>query len=134
MGCICDNEMSETTSDPVSVDDIRFDANGYIPVVSQDLTTGDVLFQGSMTRETLEETLRIGEMVYWSRSRDERWHKGATSGDIQVVREVYVNCEENTLLFKVDQQGKGACHTGNFSCYFRRVETGPFEVDRVEAE
>ena len=111
-----------TSTDAVPMSEIRFDANGYVSVVSQDIATGQVLLIGSMTAETLAETMRIGKMVYWSKSRNERWLKGETSGDVQLVREAYVNCEENTLLFKVEQQGKGACHTGNFSCYFRALE------------
>jgi phosphoribosyl-AMP cyclohydrolase len=110
--------------DSVPMDEVRFSDEGYVSVVSQDIDTGQVLLIGSMTRETLAETMRIGKMVYWSRSRNERWLKGETSGDVQLVREVYVNCEENTLLFKVEQQGKGACHTGNFTCYFRTLDPG----------
>lgn len=114
--------MSDPVVEGVPLSEVRFDKDGYVPVVSQDISTGQVLIIGSMTKESLAETMQIGKMVYWSRSRNERWLKGETSGDIQLVREAYVNCEENTLLFKVEQQGKGACHTGNFSCFFRVLE------------
>ena len=98
--------------------DLKFDDKGLVAAIAQD-TSGKVLMMAWMTEETLRETLETGRMVYWSRSRQERWAKGDTSGDIQVVKEAYYDCEENSLLFVVDQQGKGACATGEYSCFFR---------------
>ncbi|HEX7165614.1 MAG TPA: phosphoribosyl-AMP cyclohydrolase [Acidimicrobiales bacterium] len=98
--------------------DLAFDDRGLIPAIAQD-TDGRVLMVGWMNETTLRETLDIGRMVYWSRSRQERWAKGDTSGDVQIVKEAYVDCDADVLLFVVDQQGKGACATGNYSCFYR---------------
>lgn len=104
----------------MNLPELHFNADGLIPAIAQD-PSGRVLMLAYMTEATVKETLETGRMVYWSRSRQERWAKGDTSGDIQLVREAYYDCEENSLLFIVDQQGKGACHTGEYSCYFRAL-------------
>lgn len=109
-----------TLKDITSLDDLQFDANGLIPAIAQD-TAGRVLMLAWMTRDTLRETLELGRMVYWSRSRKERWAKGDTSGDIQIVKEAWFDCDGDVLLFVVDQQGKGACATGEYSCFFRSL-------------
>jgi phosphoribosyl-AMP cyclohydrolase/phosphoribosyl-ATP pyrophosphohydrolase/phosphoribosyl-AMP cyclohydrolase len=106
---------------------VRFDENGLVPAIAQDRRTGRVLMMAWMTEATLRTTLESGRMVYWSRSRGEEWAKGDTSGDRQWVRQAYYDCDGDTLLFVVDQDGKGACHTGAYSCFFR-----PF--GRVSAE
>ena len=98
---------------------VRYDANGLVPAVAQDVATGDVLMVAWMNKESLEMTLAEGRMVYWSRSRQELWRKGDTSGDRQFVREAYYDCDGDTLLFKVVQEGRGACHTGEVSCFYR---------------
>lgn len=103
------------------LDTVRFDEEGLVPVIAQDATTDEVLMMAYMTSETLRETLNTRQMVYWSRSRQERWVKGATSGHTQRVEEIRVDCDGDALLFKVDQEG-GACHTGYKSCFYRRVE------------
>jgi len=100
--------------------EIRFDSAGLIPAIAQDVATKDVLMVGWMNAETLRMTLEGGRMVYWSRSRQEVWRKGDTSGDRQFVREAYYDCDGDVLLFMVEQEGKGACHTGAYSCFFRR--------------
>lgn len=99
---------------------IRYDAAGLVPAIAQDAETGAVLMVGWMNAETLGMTFEQGRMVYWSRSRQEIWRKGDTSGDGQYVREAFYDCDADVLLFKVDQDGKGACHTGEYSCFFRR--------------
>ncbi|MBW3557393.1 MAG: phosphoribosyl-AMP cyclohydrolase [Actinobacteria bacterium] len=101
------------------MDGVRYDADGLVPAIAQDLVTGKVLMLAYMNEETLRETLETGRMVYWSRSRQERWAKGDTSGDRQWVREARYDCDGDTLLFLVDQDGAGACHTGEFTCFFR---------------
>lgn len=98
--------------------ELRFNEQGLIAAIAQD-TNGRVLMLAWMNEATLRETLETGRMVYWSRSREERWAKGDTSGDIQLVHEAYYDCDGDVLLFVVDQQGKGACHTGEYSCFFR---------------
>jgi phosphoribosyl-AMP cyclohydrolase len=98
---------------------IRYDADGLVPAIVQDHGTGQVLMMAWMSQETLRMSLSEGRTVFWSRSRQEVWRKGDTSGDVQWVREVYYDCDGDTLLFVVDQQGRGACHTGERSCFFR---------------
>jgi phosphoribosyl-AMP cyclohydrolase len=95
---------------------------GLVPVVVQDYTSGEVLMLAFMNRRAWEETLRSRLATYWSRSRNELWVKGETSGNLQEVKEIYVDCDEDTVLLKVIQQGGGACHTGHRSCFYRRLE------------
>ncbi|HEX2851191.1 MAG TPA: phosphoribosyl-AMP cyclohydrolase [Acidimicrobiales bacterium] len=109
-----------TVKDITSLDDLTFDANGLIPAIAQD-TEGRVLMFAWMNRDTLTETLETGRMVYWSRSRQERWAKGDTSGDIQLVKEAWFDCDGDVLLFVVDQHGKGACASGEYSCFYRAL-------------
>ncbi len=98
---------------------VKYDANGLVPAIAQDVHTKAVLMMAWMSAETLRMTLDEGRMVYWSRSRQEVWRKGDTSGDRQFVREAYYDCDGDTLLFLVEQEGKGACHTGEYSCFYR---------------
>ena len=98
---------------------VRYDRDGLVPAVVQDAGTGRVLMMAWMNAETLSLTLDEGRTVFWSRSRREIWRKGDTSGAVQRVREAYYDCDGDTLLFVVDQEGEGACHTGAFSCFFR---------------
>jgi len=105
------------------LDAVTFDDAGLVPAIVQDASTDDVLMMAYMTADTLRETLERGRMVYWSRSRQERWVKGATSGHTQSVESVRIDCDGDTLLFRVQQEG-GACHTGHRSCFFRRQENG----------
>jgi phosphoribosyl-AMP cyclohydrolase len=102
---------------------VSFNEAGLVPAIAQDHATGQVVMMGWMNADTLRETLQSGRMVYWSRSRQEVWRKGDTSGDIQTVREARYDCDGDTLLFIIDQHGKGACHTGEFSCFYRTFPT-----------
>jgi phosphoribosyl-AMP cyclohydrolase len=102
---------------------LRFDDRGLVPAIVQQHDTGEVLMLAYMTADSLARTLETGETVFWSRSRGELWHKGATSGNVQRVVEVLADCDADTLLVRVDQQGAGACHTGDRSC-FRAPVTG----------
>ncbi|HEY5873762.1 MAG TPA: phosphoribosyl-AMP cyclohydrolase, partial [Ilumatobacteraceae bacterium] len=99
---------------------VTFNADGLVAVIAQDIATKDILMMAWMNAESLRMTLAEGRMVYWSRSRQELWRKGDTSGDHQFVREAYYDCDGDTLLFQVEQVGEGACHTGAYSCFFRR--------------
>ena len=99
--------------------EIRFDESGLVPAIVQDDASGEVLMFAWMNEESLRRTLETGRTWFWSRSRQELWRKGDTSGDRQFVREAYYDCDGDTLLFVVEQQGDGACHTGNRSCFFR---------------
>lgn len=99
-------------------DNLKFDAAGLIPAVIQDATTGDVLMVAYMNAESVKKTVETGLTWFWSRSRRKFWQKGETSGHVQRVREILYDCDQDTLLIKVDQTGP-ACHTGERSCFFR---------------
>jgi len=114
--------MPMTTLDE-QLANVTFDAAGLVPAIAQDHATGQVVMMAWMNAETLRETLETGRMVYWSRSRQEVWRKGDTSCDIQTVREARYDCDGDVLLFIIDQHGKGACHTGEFSCFYRTFPT-----------
>lgn len=105
------------------LDVVQFDDAGLVPAVVQDATSGGVLMMAYMNRESLERTLATGQTWFWSRSRGELWNKGATSGHTQAVRGVLVDCDADTLLVQVDQTG-AACHTGERTCFFRRLGEG----------
>jgi phosphoribosyl-AMP cyclohydrolase len=105
---------------PVDLDALKFDERGLIPLVVQDAENGDVLMLAWANREALERTLAEGRMVYWSRSRKELWRKGDTSGHVQHLVEIRADCDEDVLLARVHQEG-AACHTGERSCFFRRL-------------
>ena len=113
---------------------IRFDEKGLVPAVVQEAATGQVLMVAWMSEEALLRTQLTGQAHFWSRSRKELWHKGATSGNTMQVREIQIDCDADTLLLQVDPAGP-ACHTGNCSCFFRPVE-GSVErlVDRTVGE
>jgi phosphoribosyl-AMP cyclohydrolase len=109
---------------PISVDEadlakIRFDDAGLVPAIIQEDGTGDVLMMGWMNDESLRRTLDTGRVWLWSRSRRELWCKGETSGDRQYVRRGFYDCDGDVVLFVVEQEGRGACHTGQHSCFFR---------------
>jgi phosphoribosyl-AMP cyclohydrolase len=101
---------------------------GLVPAVVQDYETKEVLMLAYMNRESWLKTLETGKAHYWSRSRDCLWLKGETSGHFQIVREVRIDCDEDTVLLKVDQLGGAACHTGHRSCFYRRMVDGGFVV------
>lgn len=100
---------------------VEFDDDGLVPAVAQDAETGEVLMLAYVSQEALDRTRETGRAHYYSRSRDELWEKGATSGHVQTVREVRVDCDADTLLYLVEQDG-GACHTGYRSCFYRTIE------------
>lgn len=102
---------------------VKYNDDGLVAAIVQEQGTGEILMMAWMNAETLAETLSSGRTVFWSRSRQERWAKGDTSGDRQWVREAYYDCDGDTLLFVVEQEGVGACHTGAKTCFFR--EFGP---------
>lgn len=107
----------------MNIDELKYDANGLIPAVVQQWDTGEVLMVAWMNAESLQRTIETGTTWFWSRSRQELWNKGATSGNIQRVRELWADCDADTLLVKVDSPGP-ACHTGNRTCFFNRLDQG----------
>ena len=104
---------------PEQLASVTFNADGLVAAIAQDVATRDVLMMAWMNAESLRRTFDEGRMVYWSRSRKELWRKGDTSGDRQFVREAYYDCDGDTLLFLIEQEGVGACHTGARTCFFR---------------
>ncbi len=99
----------------------KFDADGLIVAIATDWKTNEVLMVAYMNEATLRRTLEMGEAVYYSRSRKEEWHKGATSGHVQIVHEILTDCDQDALVLKVEQVGPGCCHNGYRSCFYRRA-------------
>jgi len=95
-----------------------------VTAIAQDYQSGEILMVANMNRDSLNKTLSSGEVVYWSRSRQKLWHKGEESGNVQRVKEIYLDCDGDAVLIKVEQVGDAACHTGKRSCFFRRLENG----------
>ena len=109
------------------MDDVKWDAQGLLPVIAQEMGSNDVLMFAFMNREALARTAETGQAVYWSRSRQRLWHKGEESGHFQQVHEMRLDCDNDVLLLKVTQLGHEpgiACHTGRHSCFFQRYEKG----------
>ena len=120
------------------LDEVKWDANGLVPAIAQEVGSNDVLMMAFMNREALAKTAELGEAVYWSRSRNRLWHKGEASGNVQKVKELRLDCDNDVVLLKVEQTGAGAgeatiaCHTGRHSCFFQRYENGAWHaVDPV---
>lgn len=112
-------------------DQLKFDANGLIPAIVQEQTTGRVLMMAWMNRASLEKTVATGKTHFWSRSRQKFWMKGETSGHTQAVKDIAFDCDGDTLLIQVDQTG-AACHEGYHSCFFRSVNDGKADIQITE--
>jgi len=109
----------------------KFDAEGLIPVVTTDASSGEVLMHAYMNAEALAKTIELGEAVYWSRSRKVLWHKGATSGLVQKVRQILIDDDQDAVWLRVDVVGGASCHVGYRSCFYRSIPFGP---DRNKSE
>ena len=110
-------------------DSLDFDKmGGLLPAIVQDAATGDVLMLAFMNREAWELTLATGEAHYYSRTRETIWHKGGTSGHVQRVQEIFLDCDRDTVLLKVEQVGGAACHTGHRSCFYQRRQGDDWQV------
>jgi phosphoribosyl-AMP cyclohydrolase len=109
---------------------IKFDEKGFVVAIVQD-EKGEVLMVAYMNKEAIEKTLKTGKMHYYSRSRKKLWLKGEESGNFQFVKEIYIDCDGDALLFKVEQKG-GACHEGYYTCFFRKFENGEFKIFKVK--
>jgi phosphoribosyl-AMP cyclohydrolase len=113
------------------LDDIKWDARGLVPVIAQEVASGDVLMLAWMNREALQKTAELGRAVYFSRSRGKLWFKGEQSGHVQTVQEIRLDCDQDVILLRVTQLGHTpgiACHTGRHSCFFSRYENGVWKV------
>ena len=113
------------------LDQIKWDAQGLVPAIAQEATTGDVLMFAWMNREALQKTAELGRAVYFSRSRGKLWFKGEESGHVQTVHDIRLDCDNDVVLLKVTQAGEDsaiACHTGRHSCFFQRYEGGQWHT------
>lgn len=106
----------------MNISELKFDRKGLIPAIIQDYKTGEVLMLAYMNKESLRRTMKLGKTCFWSRSRKEYWVKGTTSGNFQLVKSIYYDCDMDALLIKVRQKGV-ACHTGNRTCFYRKICT-----------
>jgi phosphoribosyl-AMP cyclohydrolase len=101
---------------------------GLVPVIAQDAETKEVLMMAYMNRESWEKTLQTGKATYWSRSRNCLWLKGEISGNFQLVKDIFIDCDSDTILLHVQQLGKAACHTGYRSCFYRKFKDGDYVI------
>jgi phosphoribosyl-AMP cyclohydrolase len=115
--------MTQDTTFATVLDELRFDANGLIPAIAQQHDTGEVLMMAWMNREAVTETLTTGRVCYWSRGRGRLWRKGERSNQVQHLKDFRIDCDGDTILLRVDQEGV-ACHTGRRDCFFRAVRDG----------
>lgn len=114
------------------IEQIQWTGDGLVPAIAQDWRSGEVLMMAWMNRESFAQTIDRGEAVYWSRSRQQLWHKGETSGHTQIVKSLRIDCDSDVLLLGVDQVGGIACHTGRRSCFFRQLDNGAWrETDAI---
>jgi len=102
--------------------DFNLDPNGLIPAIVQDDLSGEVLMLAYINKQAWEKTLKTGKAHYWSRSRNKLWFKGETSGHVQIIKNIFVDCDQDTVVFRVEQLGGAACHKGYKSCFFRQVD------------
>ena len=113
---------------PSYLDEVNWNKNGLVPVISQDATSGRILMQAWANREALQTAIDEGRAVYWSRSRNALWRKGEESGNVQKLVDVYLDCDNDTLCYKVEQIGGIACHTGRESCFFQKFRNDKWEI------
>ena len=117
------SDIDKKSQDQALLEAITWNDQGLVPVVTQEIDSGDVLMMAWMNRDALLETMRLGEAVYWTRSRQKLWHKGEESGHTQKVKEIRLDCDGDTILLKVEQKDGIACHTGEHSCFFMRLDS-----------
>jgi len=116
------------TTEPAWLDEVKWNSDGLVAAIAQEAATGQVLMQAWMNRESLMLTVSLGHAVYWSRSRQKLWHKGESSGHVQDVKEIRLDCDGDTTLLLVEQRGGIACHTGRHHCFFRRLDGDGWQV------
>lgn len=110
------------------LDTVNWNSDGLVPAIAQDAKTGRILMMAWMNRESLQLSAERGEAVYWSRSRNQLWHKGETSGHIQKLHEIRLDCDEDVVVLQVEQLGGIACHTGRESCFYRVLKDGEWQT------
>lgn len=110
------------------LDSVNWNSDGLVPAIAQDAKTGRILMMAWMNREALKLSAELGHAVYWSRSRNKLWHKGETSGHVQTLHEIRLDCDEDVIVLQVEQIGGIACHTGRESCFYRVLKDGEWQV------
>lgn len=110
------------------LDNVNWNNDGLVPAIAQDANTGRILMMAWMNREALQLSAQLGHAVYWSRSRNKLWHKGETSGHVQTLHEIRLDCDEDVIVLQVEQIGGIACHTGRESCFYRVLKDGEWQV------
>ena len=118
------SDANKKSQEQALLETVTWNDQGLVPVIAQEVDSGDVLMMAWMNREALLETMRLGEAVYWTRSRQKLWHKGEESGHTQKVKEIRLDCDGDTILLMVEQKDGIACHTGEHSCFFLRWDSG----------
>jgi phosphoribosyl-AMP cyclohydrolase len=106
----------------LTIEELKYDDNGLIPAIIQDYRNLEILMMAYMNKESLQKTIETGFAHFWSRSRQKLWKKGETSGHLQQVKEILIDCDKDTLVIKAEQLGPGACHTGHRSCFYRTIQ------------
>ena len=117
------SDINKNPQDQTFLDAVAWNEQGLVPVIAQEVGSKDVLMMAWMNRDALLETIRLGEAVYWTRSRQKLWHKGEESGHTQKVKEIRLDCDGDTILLMVEQKDGIACHTGEHSCFFKRWDS-----------
>ena len=117
------SDTNKNSQDQALLEAVTWNDQGLVPVIAQEVGSGDVLMMAWMNRDALLETIRLGEAVYWTRSRQKLWHKGEESGHTQKVKEILLDCDGDTILLIVEQKDGIACHTGEHSCFFREWDS-----------
>ena len=115
-------------SNEIPQPDFKKSSSGLLPAIAQDWETNEVLMLAYINEESWGKTLKSGKATYWSRSREELWQKGDTSGNVQHVKDILIDCDRDTIIFKVEQVGKAACHKGYRSCFFRSISDDSCEI------
>jgi phosphoribosyl-AMP cyclohydrolase len=123
---VCKWALKKAMNDKIKIDFEK--SGGLVPAIVQDHETGEVLMLAYMNREAFDATLENGKATYWSRSRQTLWVKGETSGNVQLVKEIRIDCDDDTILIKVEQLGGAACHTGHQSCFHKKIEKGAIRI------
>lgn len=127
-------QSNPKTPDKALLEAVAWNEQGLVPVIAQEVDSGDVLMMAWMNRDALLETLRLGEAVYWTRSRQKLWHKGEESGHTQKVKEIRLDCDGDTILLIVEQKDGIACHTGEHSCFFQKWDSSKLDWQKISKD
>jgi len=127
-------QSNSKPQDKALLEAVAWNEHGLVPVIAQEVGSGDVLMMAWMNRDALMETLRLGEAVYWTRSRQKLWHKGEESGHTQKVKEIRLDCDGDTILLLVEQKDGIACHTGEHSCFFQKWNSSKLDWQKISKD